>query len=88
MTNVFRYPTSITAYNLNDRATKRSGVAIYRKQNNSHVVTPHMDIIYCQTSGLVIATQDIGDICAAECIFENGLTVISVAVYISPNQAV
>ncbi|GFY29954.1 hypothetical protein TNCV_4072671 [Trichonephila clavipes] len=47
-----------------------------------------MDIIYRLTRGLGIASQDIGDICAAECIFENGQTVISVAVYISPIQTV
>ncbi|GFS93141.1 uncharacterized protein TNCV_363631 [Trichonephila clavipes] len=63
-------------------------VAIYRKQNNSHVVTSHMDIIYHHTRGLGTASQDIGDICEAECIFENGQTVISVAVYISQNQTV
>ncbi|GFV66715.1 uncharacterized protein TNCV_3319451 [Trichonephila clavipes] len=51
-------------------------------------MTPHMDITYRQTSGLGIASQDIGDICAAEYIFENRQTVISVAVYISPNQTV
>ncbi|GFX04407.1 uncharacterized protein TNCV_3975531 [Trichonephila clavipes] len=61
--------------------------AVNSKQYNSHVVTPHMNIIYRQTSGLM-ASQDIGDICVAECIFENGQTVISVAVYISPNQKV
>ncbi|GFV60098.1 putative DD41D transposase [Trichonephila clavipes] len=37
-------------------------VAVNSKQNNSYVVTPHMDIIYRQTSGLGIASQDIGDI--------------------------
>ncbi|GFT34733.1 ATP-dependent DNA helicase [Trichonephila clavipes] len=63
-------------------------VAINSKQNNSHVVTPHMDIFNRQTSGVVMDSQDIGDICQAECIFENGLTVTSVAVYISPNQTV
>ncbi|GFV25049.1 hypothetical protein TNCV_885151 [Trichonephila clavipes] len=47
-----------------------------------------MYIIYRQTSELSIASQDIGDICAAECIFENEQTVISVAVCISPNQTV
>ncbi|GFW88852.1 uncharacterized protein TNCV_2682861 [Trichonephila clavipes] len=47
-----------------------------------------MDIIYRQTSGPGIVSQDIGDICVAECIFENGKTVISVAVYISPNKMV
>ncbi|GFX15707.1 hypothetical protein TNCV_2131931 [Trichonephila clavipes] len=65
MTNVFRYLTSIAAYNLNDRATEQH-LSIYRKRNNSLVVTPHMDIIYRQTSGLGIASQDIGDICVAE----------------------
>ncbi|GFV58284.1 uncharacterized protein TNCV_1272461 [Trichonephila clavipes] len=45
---------------------RAAGVAIYHKRNNSHVVTPHMDIIYRQTSGLSIASQDIGDICVAE----------------------
>ncbi|GFV75612.1 hypothetical protein TNCV_2240611 [Trichonephila clavipes] len=41
-----------------------AGVAIDRK-HNSHVVTPHKDIIYQQTSGLCIAIQDIGNMCAA-----------------------
>ncbi|GFV16814.1 uncharacterized protein TNCV_3363111 [Trichonephila clavipes] len=45
---------------------RAAGVAIYRKRNNSHVATPQMDIIYCQTSGVSIASQDIGDICATE----------------------
>ncbi|GFY51190.1 uncharacterized protein TNIN_406891 [Trichonephila inaurata madagascariensis] len=44
---------------------RAASVAIYRKRN-SHVLTPHMDIIYRQTSGLGIASQDIGDICVAE----------------------
>ncbi|GFY64882.1 uncharacterized protein TNIN_246201 [Trichonephila inaurata madagascariensis] len=33
---------------------RAAGVAIYRKQKNSHVVTPHMNITYHQTSGLGI----------------------------------
>ncbi|GFS86873.1 uncharacterized protein TNCV_215951 [Trichonephila clavipes] len=59
---------------------RATGVAIYRKQKNSHVVTPHMDITYRQTSALGIVIHDIGDISAAECLFENGQTVISVGV--------
>ncbi|GFU88463.1 uncharacterized protein TNCV_3354021 [Trichonephila clavipes] len=47
-----------------------------------------MDIIYRQTSGLGMASQDIGDIFVAECIFENEQTVISMAVYSSPNHKV
>ncbi|GFU63373.1 uncharacterized protein TNCV_247431 [Trichonephila clavipes] len=41
---------------------RAAGVAIYREHNNSHVVTPHMDITYRQTSGLGIVSQDIGDL--------------------------
>ncbi|GFT43235.1 hypothetical protein TNCV_2520901 [Trichonephila clavipes] len=64
------------------------GVAIYRKQNNPHVVTPQMDITYCQTRGLGIVSPILGDKCVAECLFENGQPVISVVVYISSNQTV
>ncbi|GFV50287.1 uncharacterized protein TNCV_621971 [Trichonephila clavipes] len=39
---------------------RAAGVAIYRKQENSHVVTPHMNITYRQTSGLGIVSNDIG----------------------------
>ncbi|GFY71007.1 hypothetical protein TNIN_408471, partial [Trichonephila inaurata madagascariensis] len=49
MTNVFRYLTSIAAYSLNDWAAEQ---LVYRKQKNSHVVTPHRNITYRQTSGL------------------------------------
>ncbi|GFY32428.1 hypothetical protein TNCV_3559361 [Trichonephila clavipes] len=42
-------------------------VAVNSKQNNSYVLTPHMDITYRQTSGLGMASQDIGDIFVAEC---------------------
>ncbi|GFX09204.1 hypothetical protein TNCV_1067901 [Trichonephila clavipes] len=37
-----------------------AGVAIYHKQKTSHVVTPHMNITYRQTSGLGIVSNDIG----------------------------
>ncbi|GFX53532.1 neurogenic locus notch 2 [Trichonephila clavipes] len=41
-----------------------AGVAIYRKQKNSHVVTPHKNITYRQTSGLGIVSNDIeGHMC-------------------------
>ncbi|GFV26040.1 hypothetical protein TNCV_2694061 [Trichonephila clavipes] len=40
---------------------REAGVAIYRKQNNSHVPTPH---IYRQTNGLGIVRNDIeGHMC-------------------------
>ncbi|GFW94699.1 hypothetical protein TNCV_4247391 [Trichonephila clavipes] len=38
---------------------RAAGVAIYRKQKNSHV-TPHINIAYCQKSGLGIVSNDIG----------------------------
>ncbi|GFU91022.1 uncharacterized protein TNCV_4923531 [Trichonephila clavipes] len=37
---------------------RAAGVAIYRKQSNSHVLTPHMDLR--QTRGLGIVNHDIG----------------------------
>ncbi|GFY14754.1 RNase H domain-containing protein [Trichonephila clavipes] len=46
---------------LDDRATEQ---LVLRSIANG--TTPHMDIIYRQTSGLGIASQDIGDICASE----------------------
>ncbi|GFU83633.1 ATP-dependent DNA helicase [Trichonephila clavipes] len=36
---------------------RAAGVAFYLKQNNSHVVTPHMNIIYRQTNGLGIVVK-------------------------------
>ncbi|GFW39838.1 transposable element Tcb1 transposase [Trichonephila clavipes] len=83
-----RIPQLVINSLIDSMPQRATGAAIYRKQNHSHVGTPHMDIIYPQTSGLGIASQDIGDICVAKCIFENGQRVISVAVYISPNQTV
>ncbi|GFV98772.1 hypothetical protein TNCV_2912891 [Trichonephila clavipes] len=38
---------------------RAAGVAIYHKQKNSHVVIPHMNITYRQTSGLGIISNDI-----------------------------
>ncbi|GFT18840.1 hypothetical protein TNCV_1671841, partial [Trichonephila clavipes] len=61
---------------------------VVNSKQNSHVVTPHMDIIYRQTSGLDMASQDTGDICVAECIHENGQTVISVATFFGRNKIV
>ncbi|GFU88706.1 hypothetical protein TNCV_4443831 [Trichonephila clavipes] len=45
-----------------------------------------MDIIYRETSGLDIASQDSGDICAADCIFENGKSDFGGRIHFSPNQ--
>ncbi|GFV47926.1 uncharacterized protein TNCV_3043981 [Trichonephila clavipes] len=39
---------------------RAAGVAICRKQKTLHVVTPHMNITYRQTSGLGIVSNDIG----------------------------
>ncbi|GFT21834.1 hypothetical protein TNCV_3179441 [Trichonephila clavipes] len=39
---------------------RAADVAIYRKQKNSHAVTPHINITYRQTNGLVIVSNDIG----------------------------
>lgn len=67
---------------------RAAGVAIYKNGRSSHVITPHMDITYRQSIGLGVAIQDVGDMCAAECLLPNGQTVISVAIYVSPNQTI
>ncbi|KAL4154034.1 hypothetical protein QTP88_001867 [Uroleucon formosanum] len=65
---------------------RAGGVAIYQKHNTSHITTPNMDIEYRQTTGLTVTSRPIGDLCAAKCILPNGQKVLSVVVYISPNQ--
>ncbi|GFW86156.1 hypothetical protein TNCV_1969641 [Trichonephila clavipes] len=62
---------------------RAAGVAIYRKQKNSHVVTPQMNITCRQQVDWVVLVTILEDICAAECSFENGQTVILVVTYIS-----
>ncbi|GFW76681.1 hypothetical protein TNCV_4943981 [Trichonephila clavipes] len=43
---------------------RAASVTVYRKQKNSHIVTPHMNITYRQTSGQGIVSNDIeGHIC-------------------------
>ncbi|GFS94536.1 uncharacterized protein TNCV_2015371 [Trichonephila clavipes] len=42
---------------------RTAGVAIYRKQKNSHVVTPQMNITYRQTSGLSVSNDIGGHMC-------------------------
>lgn len=69
------------------REDQRSGgVAIYRNRNSAIITTPNMDITYRQTTSSTVTSRPIGDICSAECILPNGQTVLSVVVYISPNQ--
>jgi len=45
-----------------------------------------MDIEYRQITRLTVTSRPIGDLCAAECKLPNGQKVLSVVVYISPNQ--
>ncbi|GFV47494.1 uncharacterized protein TNCV_5071621 [Trichonephila clavipes] len=48
---------------------KAAGVVIYRKQNNSHVVIPHMYITFRQTNGQGIVGHDTGGhLCARKLI--------------------
>ncbi|GFS98490.1 hypothetical protein TNCV_3478801 [Trichonephila clavipes] len=51
MTNVFRYLTSIAVYSFK-----------FKRRRAAHVVTPHMNITYRQTSGLGIVSNDMGNI--------------------------
>jgi hypothetical protein len=64
------------------------GVAIYKNQNSTQVITPHMTIVSRQTTSMGVSVKAIGDICTTEVMLENGQTLLLVVVYISPNQRV
>lgn len=56
--------------------------------DTTNIVTPHMDISLRQSSALSMNVTEIGEVCAARCSLDNGQTILAVALYISPNQAV
>ena len=47
-----------------------------------------MNVQYRKTLNCTSNTRAIGDICAAKCVMPNGQKVLSVVMYISPNQRV
>lgn len=68
---------------------RNGGVAVYsNSSNNTLVFTPSMDMHLKQIDALAVNASVVGDICAATCRLENGLSILTVAVYISPGQSI
>jgi len=65
-----------------------NGVAIYKNQNSTIAITPHMTIISRQASSMDVSVEAIGDICTTERKLENGEKVLATVLYISPNQRI
>lgn len=62
-------------------------MAIYKNDNFTNVITPHLDIQVNLCDFISSTSTAIGDLCAAECTF-NGTTILLISVYISPNSTV
>ncbi|XP_071578498.1 uncharacterized protein [Temnothorax nylanderi] len=68
---------------------RNGGVAIYHRSNDTtNIVTANMDINLRQSSALSVNVTEIGEMCAARCVLENGQSIVTIAIYISPNQAI
>nr|KAF7431628.1 hypothetical protein H0235_004552 [Vespula pensylvanica] len=68
---------------------RNGGVAIRRNSNNrTIVVTAHMDLNLCQNDCLTVNSTAVGEICTAFCLLNNGQTILTVAIYITPNKSI
>ncbi|KAK2575621.1 hypothetical protein KPH14_011884 [Odynerus spinipes] len=68
---------------------RNGGVAIYQKSNKATaVLMPNTDITLRQITSLSVNAVDVGEICAARCLLDNGQIIMTVVVYISPNQSI
>uniref|UniRef100_A0A034WUT0 Uncharacterized protein n=1 Tax=Bactrocera dorsalis TaxID=27457 RepID=A0A034WUT0_BACDO len=68
---------------------RTGGVAIYQNSNDTtNILTPNMDIILKNTSDVNVRRTEVGDICSAICKMNNGVEIVMVMVYISPNTKI
>jgi len=68
---------------------RSGGVAIFSHRDNiTHVITSHIDLQVKNSIQEDATKSNIGDLCTAQCITENGMQIIIVVVYISPNNTV
>lgn len=64
----------------------KGGVAIYQNNNNvTNIMTPNIEINIEDVSDVNVRRSFVGDICACLCKLRNGLHIVMVAIYISPN---
>ena len=66
---------------------RSGGVAIYHNTNDTtNLVTPNMSVIMKNIQDLHVRRTSVADLCAAECVMENGVTLIMAVIYVSPNN--
>jgi hypothetical protein len=64
----------------------KGGVAIYQNKNNvTNIMTPNIEINIADVSDVNVRRSFVGDICACLCQLRNGLHIVMLAIYISPN---
>ncbi|GFU43693.1 ATP-dependent DNA helicase [Trichonephila clavipes] len=67
--------------------TRAGGVGIYHNSNDvANIVTSSIDFSVFSPDFPGSLTSAVGDLCMAQCQMENGMKILIVAVYISPNQ--
>ncbi|RVE40725.1 hypothetical protein evm_014626 [Chilo suppressalis] len=68
---------------------RTGGVAIYQNSNDTtNILTPNMDKILKNTGDVNVSCTGVGDICSAVCKTNNGVEIVMVIVYISPNTKI
>ena len=68
---------------------RAAGVAIYKNnKDTTNIISSQMDVVFSNSQSYGFNKSSIGEICVAKCEAENGLIIIIVAIYISPNQSV
>lgn len=68
---------------------RAAGVAILKNNRNmSPIVTSQMDVTFRNSQSYGLNVTEIGEICITNYTAENGLILVIVAIYISPNQSI
>jgi len=75
----------VLSYNINIKNGK-GGVAIYQNNNDIiNIMTPNIEINVANIVDLNVRRSNVGDICACLCKLQNGLKIVMVVIYITPN---
>lgn len=65
---------------------RAGGTAIFHNNNDSsHIVTSNMDIDRTRSESLTVRVASVGELCAADCLLENGQKIVSVFTYMLIN---
>ena len=68
---------------------RAAGVAIYHNINdNANIFTPNLNVSISNTTSVCVRSEEIGDVCSAICKLENGVEIVMVVIYISPNKGI